>query len=358
MLLEDAKTEYGHNSNGPLSLPCDVDLFYKVLAEMEANDAPQLGWGFAYGSCSPFNTRHRVHGAQYMGKDALFVLAEMEANDASQLGWGFAYGSCSPFNTRHRVHGAQYMDKEDYEGVESRQIHLEEEDKEQCSPVLVLDPLFEDDEEEHDVGAVVEDGYDLECCYSNVQMPLIVDVVMMCYTIRSAASGLVLPCTLVVSFPAGYMVFLLVAHCYYWSLVVTPGCMSVTAGSSRFVLALQTYKVNAAEGVNAASEEVSTAELESIVSRLGLLGIRSIEVGSTVILFSIHSDDGNPSSVNIKQHCGRSYALSWKPYQVGSSKLNLPDHRYKRRCCSLIPAESDSLPHAHAQAFKVTHSAS
>ncbi|GKF13603.1 hypothetical protein Tco_0055065, partial [Tanacetum coccineum] len=39
------------------------------------------------------------------------VLAEMEANDASQLGWGFAYGSCSPFNTRHRVHGAQYMDK-------------------------------------------------------------------------------------------------------------------------------------------------------------------------------------------------------------------------------------------------------
>ncbi|PWA51324.1 hypothetical protein CTI12_AA368050 [Artemisia annua] len=58
----------------------------------------------------------------------------------------------------------------DYEGVESRQIHLEEEDKEQCSPVSVLDPLFEDDEEEeHDVGAVVEDGYDLECCYANVQ---------------------------------------------------------------------------------------------------------------------------------------------------------------------------------------------
>ncbi|GJW28041.1 hypothetical protein Tco_0044916 [Tanacetum coccineum] len=48
--------------------------------------------------------------------------------------------------------------------------------------------------------------------------------------------GLVLPCTLVVSFPAGYMVFLLVAHCYYWSLVVT-------AGSSRFVLALQTVSI-------------------------------------------------------------------------------------------------------------------
>ncbi|GJZ40269.1 hypothetical protein Tco_0586832 [Tanacetum coccineum] len=78
---------------------------------------------------------------------------------------------------------------------------------------------------------------------SNSKVPLIVDVVMICYTIRSAASGLVLLCTLVVSFPAGYMVFLLVAHCYYWSLVVTPGCMSVTAGSSRFVLALQTVSI-------------------------------------------------------------------------------------------------------------------
>ncbi|GJS23134.1 hypothetical protein Tco_0451766 [Tanacetum coccineum] len=43
-----------------------------------------------------------------------------------------------------------------------------------------------------------------------------------------------------------------------------------------------------------------------------------------------------------------SYALSWKSYQGGSSKLNLSDHRYKRWCCSLIPVESDSLPHAHA----------
>ncbi|GJS99247.1 hypothetical protein Tco_0820417 [Tanacetum coccineum] len=40
-----------------------------------------------------------------------------------------------------------------------------------------------------------------------------------------------------------------------------------------------------------------------------------------------------------------SNTLSWKPCQGGSSKLNLPDH-------SLIPTESDSLPHAHAQATK------
>ncbi|GJY49498.1 hypothetical protein Tco_0439454 [Tanacetum coccineum] len=55
-----------------------------------------------------------------------------------------------------------------------------------------------------------------------------------------------------------------------------------------------------------------------------------------VILFSIHSDNGNHSSVNIKQYCGR----------------------YKRRCCNLVPAKSDSLPHAHTQAFKVNHSTS
>ncbi|GJY58403.1 hypothetical protein Tco_0458295 [Tanacetum coccineum] len=57
---------------------------------------------------------------------------------------------------------------------------------------------------------------------------------------------------------------------------------------------------------------------------------------------------------------------NWKCKKKGSSKLDLPDHmysiytvkqslqnwRYKRRCYSLIPAESDSLPHAHAQTTK------
>lgn len=38
MLLEDAESEYGFNSQGPILLPCDVDLFYKVLAEMDGGD--------------------------------------------------------------------------------------------------------------------------------------------------------------------------------------------------------------------------------------------------------------------------------------------------------------------------------
>ncbi|GKB59190.1 hypothetical protein Tco_0915376 [Tanacetum coccineum] len=69
-------------------------------------------------------------------------------------------------------------------------------------------------------------------------------------------------------------------------------------------------------------------------------------------LFSIHQTNGNPSSVNIKQHCGRSYALSWKPCQGDS--LNLPDHRIHKDGDgdASFQLESNSLPHAHAQTTK------
>lgn len=64
ILLEDAELEYGYNSDGPILLPCDVDLFYKVLAEMESGDedfksaspscsfmicTPNNGIGYKYG---------------------------------------------------------------------------------------------------------------------------------------------------------------------------------------------------------------------------------------------------------------------------------------------------------------------
>ncbi|GJU94027.1 hypothetical protein Tco_1318783 [Tanacetum coccineum] len=68
-----------------------------------------------------------------------------------------------------------------------------------------------------------------------------------------------------------------------------------------------------------------------------------------MILFSIHSDECKSFECQ-HQTALRSYALSWKPCQGDS--LNLPDHRYKRRCCSPIPAESDSSPYAHAQTTK------
>ncbi|XP_057948381.1 auxin-responsive protein SAUR50-like [Malania oleifera] len=56
MLLEEAELEYGYNSQGPLALPCSVDLFYKVLMEMDGGDDDDRihqACGFANG-CGPY----------------------------------------------------------------------------------------------------------------------------------------------------------------------------------------------------------------------------------------------------------------------------------------------------------------
>ncbi|GAB4845762.1 hypothetical protein Ancab_039169 [Ancistrocladus abbreviatus] len=58
MLLEDAELQYGYNSDAPLMLPCDVDLFYRVLVEMESDEVGdeirsspiRLGCGINFGS--------------------------------------------------------------------------------------------------------------------------------------------------------------------------------------------------------------------------------------------------------------------------------------------------------------------
>ncbi len=47
VLLEEAELEYGYSSVGPLALPCKVDIFLKVLMEMdESRETPQ-GCNFA-----------------------------------------------------------------------------------------------------------------------------------------------------------------------------------------------------------------------------------------------------------------------------------------------------------------------
>lgn len=63
------------------------------------------------------------------------------------------------------------QDKENYdvESLKKLQVEEEEEDKEQCSPVSVLDPPFEDDDVGHEED---EDGFDMECSYAIVQSML------------------------------------------------------------------------------------------------------------------------------------------------------------------------------------------
>ncbi|GFP91611.1 auxin-induced protein x10a [Phtheirospermum japonicum] len=68
MLLEDAELEYGFENGGPLLLPCDVDLFYKVLAEMDDGDQFERGTrGLGYGCGSPFSPARRL-GKRNMAK--------------------------------------------------------------------------------------------------------------------------------------------------------------------------------------------------------------------------------------------------------------------------------------------------
>ena len=50
MLLEEAESEFGYDNQGPLMLPCNVDIFYKVLMEMDdtggRDDKIHPGCGF------------------------------------------------------------------------------------------------------------------------------------------------------------------------------------------------------------------------------------------------------------------------------------------------------------------------
>ncbi|KAL3818719.1 hypothetical protein ACJIZ3_004624 [Penstemon smallii] len=48
ILLEEAETEYGFSSEGPLILPCEVNHFVKILKEMECDEeiGKQQGCGF------------------------------------------------------------------------------------------------------------------------------------------------------------------------------------------------------------------------------------------------------------------------------------------------------------------------
>ncbi|KAK4791774.1 hypothetical protein SAY86_032187 [Trapa natans] len=53
MLLEEAETEYGYSNTGPLELPCDVEVFRRILMELDSDDdgvgRRRKGCGFVHG---------------------------------------------------------------------------------------------------------------------------------------------------------------------------------------------------------------------------------------------------------------------------------------------------------------------
>ncbi|KAE8666147.1 1,4-alpha-glucan-branching enzyme 2 [Hibiscus syriacus] len=61
---------------------------------------------------------------------------------------------------RHKNQDKNY----EFESLKKLQVEEDDEEKEQCSPVSVLDPPFEDDDDRHE-----NDGFDLECDYTVVQ---------------------------------------------------------------------------------------------------------------------------------------------------------------------------------------------
>lgn len=68
MLLEDAELEYGFSSDGPLLLPCHVDLFCEVLAEMEcADDFDRHGHGCLSPARRRFRGREMLRGGSAYG---------------------------------------------------------------------------------------------------------------------------------------------------------------------------------------------------------------------------------------------------------------------------------------------------
>ncbi|KAG8379462.1 hypothetical protein BUALT_Bualt07G0091000 [Buddleja alternifolia] len=60
MLLEDAELEYGFTNEGPLHLPCEVNMFCKIVAEMDSGNEDFDEYPNNNCSCSPFNPVRRL----------------------------------------------------------------------------------------------------------------------------------------------------------------------------------------------------------------------------------------------------------------------------------------------------------
>ncbi|KAJ9181427.1 hypothetical protein P3X46_009559 [Hevea brasiliensis] len=70
--------------------------------------------------------------------------------------------------SHHKTEDKENNDVESLMNFQVKQETKEEEDKEQCSPVSVLDPPFEDDDDGHDDQSE-DNGFDIECSYEIVR---------------------------------------------------------------------------------------------------------------------------------------------------------------------------------------------
>ncbi|XP_042432456.1 auxin-responsive protein SAUR71-like [Zingiber officinale] len=59
-LLDQAELAYGFASNDPLQLPCDVDLFQKVMCEMEKEMAAVTASGAGFCKCYSAGSCHQL----------------------------------------------------------------------------------------------------------------------------------------------------------------------------------------------------------------------------------------------------------------------------------------------------------
>ncbi|GJX29616.1 hypothetical protein Tco_0237695 [Tanacetum coccineum] len=124
--------------------------------------------------------------------------------------------------------------------------------------------------------------------------------------------------------------------------------LDVSAGTSINVQKEQSLDLSAE--VHQAAETVTTSnELDLIFGPLfdeyfngeNQVVLKSSAVTTTDASNKRQQQHGFQNFIRLHSKANQlSYALSWKPCQGDS--LNLPDHRFRRRCCSLIPAKSDS----------------
>ncbi|KAK7278628.1 hypothetical protein RJT34_23662 [Clitoria ternatea] len=132
------------------------------LSEMEETSCS----GHSFDEDIPFQEKQK-HTAddQRYASPFRFVL---QRNPSSSSGRRTPEFSSPP--TSSSRHTTQDKESNGVDGVNKFQSEEEEEDKEQCSPVSVLDPPFDDDDDDgHENDHDQEDGFDLECSYANVQ---------------------------------------------------------------------------------------------------------------------------------------------------------------------------------------------